>query len=187
MARHASTLFVFLLLSSAAAAETVYKYRGADGQMTYSNRPMRGAELVETFEYRFAPAIPPTVQDRRAKAAVAASTDANIKRQLAALDRAWSNVQTATRVLESAEARLAEGEAPLAGENTSLATAPVPVPQSVGGAAPAASPAVGGPMGTVRGGGRNADYHQRLAVLEAEVVRARARLDEALKAYNQLR
>jgi hypothetical protein len=176
-------MFVCLLLSSAAAAETVYKYRGADGQMTYSNRPIRGAELVETFDYRFPPAAAP---DRKSPMAAAAA-DANIKRQLAALDRAWSNVQTATRVLESAEARLAEGEAPLPGENTSLGTAPVPVPPAVGGASPAASPAVGGAMSTVRGGGRNADYHQRLAVLEAEVVRARVRLDEALKAYNQLR
>jgi hypothetical protein len=183
MARYASMLFICLLLSSAATAETVYKYRGADGQMTYSNRPIRGAELVEAFDFRFPPAAAP---DSKAPMAAAAA-DENIKRRLAALDRAWSNVQTATRVLESAEAQLAAGEAPLEGESHSLATPPAPVPPSVGGAAPAASPAVGGPMGTFRGGGRNAEYFQRQAALEAEVVRARTRLDAALKAYNQHR
>lgn len=196
MAIHASTLLVCLLLSSAAAAETVYKYRGADGQMTYSNRLIRGADLIETFDYKFAPAAAP---DRKAPKA-AASADANIKRQLAALDTAWSEVQAATRALAAAEARQAAGDAPLPSEAGALAGPPaaaLPPPDAggpqasaspaVGGPAPAASPAVGGPMGTQRGGGRNAEYFARTAALDADVFKARARLDAALKAYNQLR
>ena len=196
MAFRASTLFVCLLLSSAAAAETVYKYRLANGQMTYSNRLIRGAELIETFDYKFAP---PAAPDRSAPKA-AAKADENIKLQLARLDKAWSEVQDATRALAAAEVRQAAGDAPLPGEAGALAGAPaaaLPPPDAggpqasaspaVGGPAPAASPAVGGPMGTQRGGGRNAEYFERKAVLDADVFKARARLDAALKAYNQLR
>jgi hypothetical protein len=42
-------------------------------------------------------------------------------------------------------------------------------------------------MGTSRGGGRNAEYRERLAVLEADVRAARARLELALRRYNELR
>jgi len=185
-----------MLLSSAAAAETIYKYRLPNGQMTYSNRLLRDAELIETFDYRFAP---PAAPDRSAPKA-AAKADANMKLHLARLDIAWSEVQAATRALAAAEARQAAGEAPLPGESGAFAGPPAaalpppeaggpqaPAPQAVGGPAPAASPAVGGPMGTQRGGRRNGEYVERMARLDAEVFNARARLDAALKAYNQLR
>jgi hypothetical protein len=42
-------------------------------------------------------------------------------------------------------------------------------------------------MGTRRGGGRNAEYAERMAELEADVRVARTRLDAALRNYNQLR
>jgi hypothetical protein len=42
-------------------------------------------------------------------------------------------------------------------------------------------------MGTRRGGGRNADYDNRMAALEADVGRARVRFDVAQSRYNQLR
>jgi hypothetical protein len=196
MAFHASLLLACLLLSSAAAAETIYKYRLPNGQMTYSNRLLRGAELIETFDYKFAP---PAAQDRSAPKA-AAKADENIKLHLARLDKAWSEVQAATRALAAAEARQAAGEAPLPGETGAFAGPPAaalppsdaggpqaPAAQAVGGPAPAASPAVGGPTGTQRGGRRNAEYFERMARLDADVFQARARLDEALKAYNQLR
>jgi hypothetical protein len=189
MAFHASALLVCLLLSSAAAAETIYKYRLANGQMTYSNRLLRDAELIETFDYRFAP---PAAPDRSAPKA-AAKADENIKLHLARLDKAWSEVQTATRALAAAEARQAAGDAPLPGESGAFAGPPAAAlpPPAAGGpqptSAPAASPAVGGPMGTQRGGRRNGEYFDRMAVLEADVFKARARLDAALQAYNQLR
>jgi hypothetical protein len=204
----AAALFICLLLASAAAAETVYKYRRADGQTTYSNRVLPGLELIETFEYRFTAAA--AVDPNAAKSGNEA--DARMKQHLSALDKAWSEVQNATKALAAAEARLTAGAGPLAGEEVSLGGpealspsdiggAQAPVPPAVGGAQPPAAPkpgetlaqaaaasrAVGGPMGTRRGGGRNAEYGERIAGLESDVQKARARLDAALNAYNQLR
>jgi hypothetical protein len=201
MALHASLLlacllFAGLLFESAAGAETIYKYRRADGQMTYSNRLIPGEELIETFEYKFAP---PAAPDRKAPKAAAAA-DERIKVHLSALDKAWSEVQAATRALAAAEARQAAGDDPRPGEAGALAGPPPAAlpsteaggPQAsaapaAGGPAPAAPAAVGGPMGTQRGGRRNAEYFERTAALDAAVIKARARLDAALKAYNQLR
>ena len=42
-------------------------------------------------------------------------------------------------------------------------------------------------MGTRRATGRNAEYRERLVEFEADVRVARARLDTALRNYNQLR
>ncbi len=185
MGIRAFSLLACLAFALPAAAETVYKYRNADGTMTYSNRLLRNAELIETFEYNFPRAARPAPGSRASNAAPVA--DERMKTHLAGLDRAWNEVQQATRSLAAAEARLAAGDAPRDSENTSLASAPVPAAPAVGGAAPAASPAVGGPMGTGRGGGRNAEYFQRQAVLEVDVAKARARLDRALSDYKQLR
>lgn len=178
-------LLACLAFALPAAAETVYKYRNADGTMTYSNRLLRNAELVETFEYNFPRAARPAPSSRPSNAEAAA--DERMKRHLASLDKVWNEVQQATRALAAAEARLAAGDAPLAGEATGLASPPATVPPAVGGSAPAVPPAAGGPMGTTRGGGRNAEYFQRQAALEADVARARTRLDRALSDYNQLR
>lgn len=182
MGIRACTWLACLALALPAAAETVYKYRGADGKMTYSNRLLRDAELIETFEYNFPAAA--RASSRGTASNADAAVDARMKTHLAALDKAWEEVQLATRSLAAAEARLAAGEAPLEGESTALASAPAPVAPAVGGAAP---PAAGGPMGTRRGGGRNAEYFERMARLEADVAKARTRLDKALREYNQLR
>ncbi len=189
-------LSVSLLLASVAGAEMVYKYRGADGKITYSNQFIRGAELIEAFDYKFpAPAVAPQGDAAQSGAAV----DMRIKKHLAALDAAWAEVQEATKALATAEARLSAGVEPLEGESRALGGTATPAAPVVGGlqapAAPgaggpqaaAASPAVGGPMGTRRGGGRNPEYFERVAALEAEVKAARARLDEALRRYNGLR
>ena len=196
MANRASTLFACVLFTTTAAgAETIYKYRHSDGQVTYSNKRIPGLELIETFDVRFAPPAPAAV----ASARVASPADeARIKKRLAALDAAWQEVQEATTALNRAEARLAAGVEPFEEEGVALAAPATPAPPAVGGpqapAAPAvggplaaASPAVGGPMGTRRGGGRNADYHYRMGLLESDVVKARARLDAALRQYNELR
>ena len=179
-------LLACLLLAFPAAAQTVYKYRAADGRMTYSNRLLPGAELIETFDYRFA--APAAANPNAAKAG--AAVDERMKIHLAALEKAWSEVQDATRALAAAEARLSEGVAPLEDEGRSLAGPLIPAPLKPGQTiAQAAADArqVGGPMGTRRGGGRNADYFDRMASLEADVKAARTRLDTALRSYNQLR
>lgn len=195
MAHCASTLFACLLFTTVAGAETIYKYRHSDGQVTYSNKRIAGLELIETFDVRFPPPAPRAV----ASARVATPADeARISKRLAALDAAWLAVQEATTALNRAEARLAAGVAPLEEEGVALAAPATPAPAEVGGpqaSAPpavggpmaAASPAVGGPMGTRRGGGRNAEYHGRMAELEADVVKARASLDAALRRYHELR
>ena len=195
MAFRASILFACLLLASAVGAETVYKYRHPDGKVTYSNKRLAGLELIETFDVRYPAPAPKAV----ASARVATPADeARIKKRLAALDAAWQEVQDATTALNGAEARFAAGVAPFEEEGVSLAGPATPAPSevggpqaaatpAVGGPQPAASPAVGGPMGTRRGGGRNADYHYRMGLLEADVVKARARLDTALRQYNELR
>jgi hypothetical protein len=182
-----------VLLASAAAGETIYKYRAADGRMTYSNRLLPGAELIETFDYRFA--APAAADPNAAKAG--AAVNERMKVHLTELEKAWSEVQDARSALASAEARLT-GVEPLDEEGRSLAGPSSPAPPPVGGprapavpaaggAAPAASPAVGGAMGARRGGGRSAEYRDRKASLEAEVQAARTRLDTALRSYNQLR
>jgi len=186
--------FACLLAASAASAQTVYKYLGADGKTTYSNRPSPGAELIETFDYKFAS---PAARGGTA-AVLDAAGEERIRDHLAALDRGWTEVQDATRALALAEARLAAGVAPLEDEGVALAGPANPASPAVGGpqapASPAvggpqaaASPAVGGPMGTRRGGGRNADYIDRMAALEANVTAARTRLDTAQRNYNQMR
>ncbi len=186
MAYRACSFLVLLLLASTAAAQTVYKYRAADGKTTYSNRLIPGAELIETFEYRFdAPAAPRAARPDASKADAAA--EARINKHLAALDTAWREVQDATKALAVAEERLSAGVGPLEEEGRSLAGPAVPALPAAGGPRAAAPPAVGGPMGTRRGGGRNADYADRMADLEAEVRKARARLDAALRNYNDLR
>lgn len=185
MGIRAFTLLACVAFALPAAAETVYKYRNPDGTMTYSNRMLRNAELVETFEYNFPAAARPAPAGKPSNAG--AAVDERMKAHLAALDRAWFEVQDATKALAGAEARLAAGDAPLDGESTSLGTAPAPVAPAVGGTGPATAPAAGGPMGTARGGGRNAEYFERQAMLELNVARARTRLDRALSNYNQLR
>ncbi|MEO8145589.1 MAG: DUF4124 domain-containing protein [Betaproteobacteria bacterium] len=194
MVIRAGACVVCLLLASAAAGETIYKYRGADGRTTYSNRLLPNAELIEAFEYKF----PEPAATAGSTAPSAAEGDSRIKNHLAALDAAWSEVQAATKALALAEARLSAGVEVQEGEGQALAgpakaAAPfaggpqAPAAPAAGGPTQAALPAAGGPMGTRRGGGRNADYQSRMAVLEAGVQAARARLDAALRNYNQLR
>jgi Domain of unknown function (DUF4124) len=191
-------------------AETVYKYRAADGTVTYSNRQLRNAELIETFEYKIPAATPAAPRSAPPQAGI--ESDKRMKVHLSALNKAWDEVQSATRALAAAESRLAAGDAPLEPEGTSLggpvALAPseiggpqAPASPAAGGPQPPATPqkgqtqaqahaaaqAVGGPMGTRRGGGRNAEYFERRSVLEADVAKARTRLDRALSDYNQLR
>jgi len=192
-------LAALLLLAPAVAAETIYKYRRADGQMMYSNRPVAGLELIETFEYRFAAPAPVSRDAANSDAAKSdAEAHARITKYLAALHAAWSEVQEAGKALAAAEDRLRAGVEPQLEEGRSLAgpekppAPPVGGPQApaspaAGGPAPAVPASVGGPMGTRRGGGRTAEFAERMQSLETEVQTARERLDAALRRYNELR
>jgi len=182
MVLRASTLIACLLLASAAAAETIYKYRRADGQMIYSNRRLPGLELIEAFEYRIPPpaARVPSASEKKA----AAASEERIAKHLSALDAAWSEVRAATSALEAAEKRQAAGVEPLPGDRQGVAVdAAPPVAGGVPGTAP---PAVGGSM-SGRRGRPSPEYVARLEALEADVQAARARLDAALRRYNELR
>ena len=181
MVLRASTLLVCLLLASVAEAETVYKYRHADGKVTYSNRRLPGLELIETFEVRFPAPAPAAV----AKARQATPADeARISKRLSALDTAWSDVQKATRELDLAEQRLAAGAEPQGGERQAIAVATAP--SEAGGVPAAVSPALGGSM-SGRRSRPSPEYVARVEALEAEVQKARARLEVALHRYNELR
>jgi len=126
--------------------------------------------------------------------------EARIEQRLKALDAAWEEVRSAYVALQQAEERLAAGVAPEEDEAKQLAGPARAVPPAVGGAQPPAAPgvggpqapaapAVGGPMSGRRqgGGGRNPAYAARIEALEADVQAARARLDEAWRAYDQLK
>jgi len=183
MVIRASILIAGLLLAWAAAAETIYKYRRADGQVIYSNRRLPGVELVEAFEYRIPPpaARPaPSASEKKA----AAAGDARITKHLAALDAAWREVQAATLALDAAEKRQAAGVEPQPGDRQAVAVEAAP--PAAGGVPAAASPAVGGSM-SGRRGRPSPEYLSRMEALEADVQSARARLDVALRRYNELR
>jgi hypothetical protein len=196
MGIRAATLVVLLLVAAGAAGETIYKYRHADGRTLYSSQRLPGLELIEIFEYRFAPsaAQPPDARDAARRA------DERIRQHIEALNAAWTEVRDAEGALAEAEARQRAGVEPLEAEGRSLVTphTPVPTPDAAGGAqspaspaaggsGPAAPPAVGGPMGTHRGGGRSPEYYERQQKLEADVAEARARLEQAIRRYNALR
>jgi hypothetical protein len=216
MNRHLALAAACLLLASSAWAERVYKYRHADGRIEYSNRVLRGPELLEVLQTTHAaPAPAPRVDPKQAAAA-----DERLRKRAAALDAAWLEVREASSALAAIEARLSAVAEPRADEARAEAgtvVLPTPPPGSnqtpalspsdavggpgspaVGGAAGPASPAVGGPqpgalpavggsMTGRRGGGRSAAYVERLSALEADVASARARLDAALANYHKLR
>ncbi len=194
-----TVLSACLLFVSAAAADTIYKYRRADGRTVYSNRLEPGLELIESFEYRFPePALAPI--GKPASKSDAAGEE-RIRKHLDALQAAWTEVQEATRALAAAEQRLSSGIEPHGGEREAVAAAPsafappppppdiggpVALPPSVGGVPASSSPAVGGAMSGRRGRAAP-EYVARMEALEVDVRTARTRLDTALRKYNELR
>jgi hypothetical protein len=218
MANRVCTVAVLLLLAPVAAAEVIYKHRAPDGSVTYSSRPIPGAERIETPDSTYtAPA--------QGSPASGAAVDRRISAQIAARDKAWNELQDANRALALAEKLLREGVAPVLDDPDSLSRPELVVPlpdmsgktdaekaaivtaatekaqsdsqaiggpqrsasPAVGGRLPGASASVGGSMARLGGGGRNQDYLNRMALLETNVVVARARVDTAQRTYNQLR
>ena len=151
-----AALLACLFFAASAAAETVYKYRHADGRTVYSNRLEPGLELIETFEYRISG--PASAPKSRAASQSDVEGEARIKKHLDALQAGWTEVQEATRALAAAEERLRAGEEPQAG----------------------ASPADAGAM-SGRRGRPSPEYVARMEALEAGVRTARVRLDAALR------
>jgi hypothetical protein len=195
---------VLLVAASSACADpvTIYRYRDADGKSHYSDKPIPGGKLIETFQYTIPTAASPQPDTSKSDA----EGEARIKKHLAALEAAWAEVQASERALTTAEARQAAGNTPhesevlarggpvAPGEAPGEAPAPPsaggplpPATQANGGPAPAAPPSAGGPMAVRRGGGRRPEYRERLAELEKEVAAARTRNQEAWRRYNQLR
>jgi hypothetical protein len=174
-------LLAVVLPIAAAEADTVYKYRRPDGRMIYSNKLEPGLELIETFEYKFAdpaPARPGAAQSE-------AEGEARITRRLDDLQAAWTEVQKARTALAQAEERLRVGGVEQEGDRIGVVTGAAP--PAVGGVPRTGRPATGG---TMRGAARSRpspEYLARVERLEADVAAARARLDAALRRYNDLR
>jgi len=190
-------LIAFSLCAGEAAGDTIYKYRQPDGRMVYSNRPLPDGVLLETFEYRFpepAQAQPEPESDKQRLEA-----EERIRGHLAALERAWQELEDARKALASAEERLRLEGGPMEGEARQLAGPErlpppavggpqTPAPPAAGGPQHPAPPAAGGPLGTRHGGGgRSPEYVARIEALEAEVAAARDRLEAAQRRYNALR
>ena len=187
-------ILIALLFASSAAADTIYKYRQPDGHIVFSNRPLQGATLLESIDYP-----PPRPSSEGPSGKARPEDEERIRRNLAALEQAWQEVQDARVALAQAEDRLRAGVEPLESEPQQLSGpsrlpppaigGPLPsAPPAAGGAQPAAPAAVGGPMGSRHGGGgRSAEYQQRQEQLEAGVKAAQERLEAALGLYNNLR
>lgn len=185
---------LLLAFATASAADTIYKYRGADGETLYSSQPIQGAKLIESFNYTPPETVSPSPDTSRSDAA----GEVRISKQLSALDAAWVEVQESGKALAAAEARLATGATPEEGDVRGLVgpatSAPpsaggpmAPAPPSAGGPMAPAPPSAGGPMGARRGGGLRPEYLERLARLEADVQVMRTRNQDAWSRFNSLR
>jgi hypothetical protein len=174
-------LLAIALPIAAAEAETVYKYRRPDGRTIYSNKPEPGLELIETFDYKFADPAPA----RPGAAQSAVKDEARITKRLDDLQAAWTEVQEARGALALAEEHLLVGSQEKEGDRIGVVTGAAP--PAVGGVPRTGRPATGG---TMRGAVRSRpapEYLARVEALEADVAAARARLDAALRRYNELR
>jgi hypothetical protein len=124
-----SIVVLGLLLASAAAGETIYKYRQADGRVVYSNRPLPDAVLLEQFEYELS--APAGIEGDREKNRLEA--EQRIAKHLAALEQAWNEVQEARQALARAEERLRTEIEPTADESRQLAAPADTAPPAAGG------------------------------------------------------
>jgi hypothetical protein len=170
-------LLAIVLPIAAAEADTVYKYRRSDGRTIYSNKLEPGLELIETLEYRFAEPAPARPG--------AAQGEARITRRLDDLQAAWTEVQESRAALAQAEERLRAGSVEQEGDRIGVVTGAAP--PAVGGVPRTGRPAVGGTMRGATRSRASPEYVARVEALEADLAAARARLDAALRRYNELR
>ena len=181
MPERLALLLACSLLIGAAHAETFYKYRRPDGRTVYSNKPEPGLELIETFEYKFADPAPA----RSGAAQSDAEGEARITKRLDDLQAAWTEVQESRAALAQAEERLRAGKVEQEGDRIGVVTGAAP--PAVGGVPKTGRPATGGTMRGATRSRASPEYVARVEGLEADVAAARARLDAALRRYNELR
>ena len=151
---------VLALAPAFAAADTVYKYRRADGSTVYSDVPLRGAKLIGRFE--LVPAPPPQRPERGEppRRDSAKDPDELARQRVQDLDAADAAIKAAEQSLKEALERQQAGVEPLAGER----------------------------LGNVGGRSRlTPPYFERQRALAAEVDAARSRLEEANRQRNELR
>src|SRR5258706_5480965 len=136
---------VLLAAAGVACADsvTIYRYRDADGKSHYSDKPIPGGKLIETFQYAIPVSTTPPPDTSKSDAAAAT----RIRRYLASLEAAWAEVQASERALAAAEARRAAGVAPEEGETRMLTGPATPAPTSAGGALTPAFPSPRGAVG----------------------------------------
>ena len=106
-----------LALAGPALAQTLYKYARPDGSLVYSDKPIKGARLLERFT--LVPTAPPAPQRAPAQAD-APRPQAPSGRPPSALDLADAEVRAALQAVEDARARLEEGVEPLPGERLGI-------------------------------------------------------------------
>ncbi len=152
-------VLVLSLSTALASAETVYKYRRADGTVVYSGTPLRDARLIGRFE--LVPVPPPqgvARGDRSQQSEDLAGERAGQRAR--ALEAADAEIKAADQALRDAQERQQRAVEPLPGERL----------RNVGGRTRL------GPA-----------YFERQRAMAAEVDAARARLDEAYRLRNELR
>ena len=98
-----------LALSGPGLAQTIYKYERPDGSFLYSDKPVKGAKLVERFTVAQAQqqARPPREEP------LSEVPSANPPSELDAAD---AEVRAAQKAVEDAEARMQQGAEPQPGE-----------------------------------------------------------------------
>jgi hypothetical protein len=155
-----SIAFVLLAVATAASAQSLFKYRTADGRIIYSDRSVAGATLLEEFD-RAPPPDPAAMSAADAAArARAKEVRARAGERVRALDAVSAEIASAEADLARARAALVEGREPLEGERT----------------------------GTFAGKARlNDAYWARQRDNEYAIAEAQARLDSARQALIQLR
>ncbi len=157
--KRATLLVIAASLAAPVYAQTIYKSVQPDGRVIYSDRPVAGAKVERVDPAQSTLSIVPNPRVRVEQASSAALDQRLLERQIA-LDRADAEVKAATIALESAQARLQAGEAPLPGEVT----------------------------GNVGGTARLNDIYQgRVAALQQQLQAAQQRLDAAYVARNSAR
>src|SRR5262245_24103900 len=102
---------VFLAAGMAeAAGQAIYKYQRPDGEIVYSDAPVKGAKLIGEVDLP-APGAPQPAQGEAPRRAPGLA-----ERRSAALDEADSRIKAAAQALQEAQERQQRGVEPLPGE-----------------------------------------------------------------------
>lgn len=152
------------LCATTVAAETVYKYRRADGTVVYSDAPVKDAKLVGRYMLLPLPAREPATGKSANKEGSINTADSGVderaRQRSRALEAADAEIKAADLALKAAQERQVAGEAPLPGERAGI------------------------------GQGRSRlrpEYFARQRQLSGEVEAARIRLEEAYRQRDELR